>query len=136
MTRKSFSRLEVLVLSAIAVIALPSSLWMLMAPYSWYQNFPGRIPDFGEFNVHFVRDLGSVYLTWSVACIWAARSAAARFPIVALAALFFCLHALVHVFETLRGYIHADHFLLDFPLTYLPAILLLWVLYSCSRKPE
>src|ERR1051326_295532 len=55
MTRKSFSRLEVLVLSASAVIALPSSLWMLMAPYSWYQNFPGRNPEFdlGNFDTSY-----------------------------------------------------------------------------------
>ena len=136
MTQKRFRELETLVLLAIAAAALPSSIWMLIGPHSWYQNFPGHIPDFGDFNVHFVRDLGSLYLTWSVACIWAAGSPSVRFPVIAVTALFFCVHAVVHVFDTLRGYVHMEHFLLDLPFTYLPALLLLWVFYSSRPKRD
>lgn len=134
MTDKRFTGLEALVLLAIAVVAIPASFWMLLSPYSWYRSFPGQIPDFGDFNAHFIRDLGSLYLTWAVACIWAAWSSAVRLPIVAIATLWFCLHAFVHVFDTLAGHVHSSHFLLDFPLTYLPAILLIWVLYSSRHN--
>ena len=134
MTERILWDCEALVLLAIAVVALPSSIWMLSVPLHWYQVFPWQIPDFGDFNVHFVRDLGSAYLTWSVACIWAALSPSVRFPIVAVTALFFVAHAVVHIFDTLRGHVHTGHFMLDFPSTYLPAILLVWVLYSTWRR--
>lgn len=121
------------VLLAIALVAMPTSLWMLFAPEHWYSNFPAEIPDFGAFNVHFVRDLGCIYLTWSVAAVWAALRPAVRPAIVSIAALFFWAHAIIHIFDTLRGHVHASHFLLDFPTTYLPAILLLFMLYGTKR---
>ncbi len=123
-----------LVLLLIAAVALPSSIWMLLTPYHWYQTFPGKIPDFGDFNVHFVRDLGSAYFAWSIACIWAARTPAVRVPVVGITTLFFLLHAVIHVFDTLRGHVHSEHFLLDFPSTYLPVLLLFWVLIVARRK--
>jgi len=124
-----------LALWAIAFVALPTSMWMLIAPCHWYDHFPDRIADFGNFNVHFVRDLGAVYLTWSVAAVWAAMRPTLRPAVVPIAALFFCLHALIHVYDTLRGHVPAQHFLLDFPTTYLPALLLLWISYAVRGRP-
>jgi hypothetical protein len=40
--------------------------WALLAPRSWYDDFPGGglhwVPAFGPYNEHFVRDFGALYL--------------------------------------------------------------------------
>ena len=125
-----------IILLVIGVIAAGFSLWMLASPNSWYAQFPRMIAEFGDFNVHFVRDLGAAYFTFGCACIWAARTPAARIPVMGLITLFFGIHALIHVFDTLRGHVDMDHFLLDFPLTYLPAILLVVVFLMARKKAK
>ena len=39
----------------IGVGSVLNALWMLIAPEGWYQDLPADVPDFGPFNVHFVR---------------------------------------------------------------------------------
>lgn len=116
------------VLGLIAVLSGANALWMLAAPEHWYHYVPAAVPDFGPYNVHFVRDLGCAYLTVAGALLAALRRPAWRLPLVATALAFFGLHALIHVFDTGRGHVEAHHWLLDLPTTYLPVALLLAVL--------
>ena len=88
------------------------------------------MPDFGPWNVHFLRDIGASILVMGVALAWAALRPAVRFPLVAVATLFFTVHALVHVFDTAHGHVSAHHWWIDFPTTYLPALLLLAITAS------
>ena len=119
-----------IILLLIATLSLPSAIWMLTVSLHWYESFPAKVPDFGDFNPHFVRDLGCAYLTISIALFWAALRPTIRFPLTVIATLFYCGHALVHVFDTLRGHVDDAHWWIDFPSTYLPALLLIGVLYK------
>ena len=103
-----------------------NALWMLVGPETWYEHLPAAVPDFGPFNVHFVRDIGCAYLTIGLALAWAGRNHTLRFPLVTVAAVFFVAHSLLHVFDTARGHVDAVHWLLDFPAIHLPAIFLLF----------
>jgi hypothetical protein len=98
---------------------------MLVAPAHWYGNVPAAVPDFGAYNPHFVRDLGVAFLVVGIGLVWGLRDAAVRPVTVAIASMFYGFHAGIHVFDTLRGHVHAEHWLVDFPTTYLPAIVLI-----------
>lgn len=105
-----------------------NALWMLVAPEIWFNHLPAAVPDFGPYNVHFVRDVGIAYLTVGIGLLWGASNHAARFPVTVLAAVFFTGHAAVHLFDTARGHVGHHHWLLDLPTTYLPALLLIAVI--------
>ena len=111
-------------LAIIGVGGLANAAWMLFAPGHWYANLPAGVPDYGPLNEHFVRDIGCTFATMGVALVWAALSRRYRLPLVAIAAVFFGGHALLHVYDTLRGAVEANHWWLDVPGVYLPAVVL------------
>ena len=121
---KNQNRILTWLLIALAGGTIANALWMLAAPFHWYQYLPAGVPDFGGYNRHFVRDLGCAFLTVGVALVEAARSPARRRLLAAFALLFFGAHALVHVFDTLSGHVAMHHFATDLPLTYLPVAIL------------
>ncbi|MEM7410225.1 MAG: DUF4345 family protein [Myxococcota bacterium] len=110
------------VLGFIGIVSLLNALWMLAGPQHWYTEIPAGVPDTGPFNAHFVRDIGCAFLTVGIALVWAARVPAWRPPLVAVSALFLVAHALLHVYDTARGAVGHDHWLLDLPGVYLPAV--------------
>jgi hypothetical protein len=101
-----------------------NALWMLAGPMHWYTDLPAAVPDTGPFNPHFVRDIGCAFLTAGVALVWAFFSPRFRLPLVAIGALFLFAHAILHAYDTLRGALGHDHWLLDLPGVYLPGVLL------------
>lgn len=107
-----------------AVLSTANAVWMLVDPQRWYHDLPAAVPDTGPFNEHFVRDIGAAFATMAVALYWAAFAPRWRPPLVAIAALFLVLHAALHVFDTLRGFLDGHHWLLDLPGVYFPAVLL------------
>jgi hypothetical protein len=117
------------------LISLGNAAWMLADPLRWYHDLPAEVPDFGPFNPHFVRDIGCAFATVGVALVWAALSPPRRFALTAIATVFYAAHAVLHVFDTLRGAASPEHWLLDLPGVYLPAILLL-AATSSARKRE
>lgn len=116
--------------------SLANAVWMLVQPANWYAELPAGVPDYGPFNVHFVRDIGCAFATVGVAQIWAALEPRFRLPLVAVAALFLIAHAVLHVHDTLRGIVDAHHWWLDLPGVYLPALLLGIAWWSCARHRE
>jgi hypothetical protein len=117
------------------VISLGNAAWMLADPLAWYHDLPAEVPDFGAFNPHFVRDIGCAFATVGVALVWAALAPPRRFVLAAVASLFYAGHAVLHVFDTLRAAVEPEHWLLDFPGVYLPAIVLVAATLS-ARKLE
>jgi hypothetical protein len=113
-----------IVLGVIAVGGAANGVWMLVDPGHWYEHLPAGVPDTGPLNAHFVRDIGCAFLTVSVALYWALRRPDLRAPLVAVAAVFYVAHAVLHVVDTARGVVGQDHWLLDLPGVYLPAALL------------
>jgi hypothetical protein len=121
-------------LLVLGVVTLANALWMLGGPHHWYTDLPAAVPDTGPFNPHFVRDIGCAFLTTGVALVWAAKSPRFRLPLVAIAALFLAAHALLHFYDTMRGALGHDHWLLDLPGVYLPGILLPIVAIRLARS--
>jgi hypothetical protein len=111
-----------------------NALWMLLAPAHWYSEIPAEVPDFGPLNVHFVRDIGVAYATQGVALAWAALRPAVRGPCVALAALFAVGHAATHVLDLAQGAVGAEHWLVDLPGVFLPALVLGWLALRFLRR--
>ncbi len=108
----------------LGIVNVAHGLWMLLAPASWYQGLPARVPDTGPLNVHFVRDIGAAFTTIGVAlCVAAARPALRRGVLLA-ATLFFALHAGIHVADLVAGRLDADHWLVDLPGVFLPPVIL------------
>ena len=112
---------------------LANALWMLAGPMHWYTDLPAAVPDTGPFNPHFVRDIGCAFLTAGVALVWGYFDPRVRVPLVSIAALFLAAHAILHAYDTLRGALGHDHWLLDLPGVYLPGILLPLIALRLAR---
>jgi len=110
-------------LLALGAGSLANAAWMLVDPLRWYHGLPVGVPDFGDFNPHFVRDIGCAFLAVGVAQLWAAGSPRQRYPLVAVSAIFLVAHAGLHLYDTARGAVDAHHLWLDLPGVYLPALL-------------
>lgn len=121
---------------ATGLVTIANAVWMLAGPMHWYTDFPAAVPDTGPFNPHFVRDIGCAFLAVGVALFWAARRPRDRVPLVSIAALFLAAHALLHVYDTLRGALGHDHWLLDLPGVYLPGIVTPWIAWRLSRREQ
>lgn len=117
-------RLDQTLLLALAVLTTVNGLWMLVSPDSWYTGLPAALPDFGPLNRHFVRDTGCAFLAVGVALCWAWRSPVLRTPMLAISAMFYGAHGLVHVFDTVSGAVGVEHLWIDLPGTYLPIVIL------------
>ena len=113
---------------------IANALWMLAGPMHWYTDLPAAVPDTGPFNAHFVRDIGCAFLTVGVALVWAAYAPAWRWPLVGVAALFMTAHALLHIYDTVRGALDAHHWWLDLPGVYLPAVILAAIAVVLVRR--
>ena len=118
----------------LGVGTLANALWMLAGPMHWYTDLPAAVPDTGPFNPHFVRDIGCAFLTVGAALLWAAWSERYRLPLAAVAALFLAAHALLHIYDTVRGALSHDHWWLDLPGVYLPALLMIWATAHLARQ--
>ena len=108
----------------LGILNLCNGLWMLVAPESWYHGLPAAVPDTGPLNLHFVRDIGAAFSTIGVAFCVAAPQAARRRDVLLAATLFYVLHAAVHVADLASGRLHGDHWLIDLPGVFLPALVL------------
>ncbi len=122
-----------LVLGLFAAGNLANGAWMLRAPEHWYHNLPAGVPDTGPFNEHFVRDLGAVFLLMGLALVWAAARANLRVVILSVISGFYVLHAILHVWDTARGFLGPEHWALDAGGVYLPVVLLLAVTVWAKR---
>jgi hypothetical protein len=113
---------------------LMNGVWMLADPIGWYTTLPAAVPDFGPLNEHFVRDIGSTFTMLGAGLLWATFAPAVRVPVLAMVTLFSALHAAVHVYDTARGLVGADHWAIDFPAVYLPTILLILLTTILVRR--
>jgi hypothetical protein len=108
--------------------------WMLADPYGWYVGLPAAVPDFGPYNEHFVRDIGCTFSTLGVLLLSAAAVPAMGLPALAATTLFSGMHALVHVYDTARGFVAPAHWAIDFPGVYAPTLLLLALTWAYARR--
>jgi hypothetical protein len=122
-------------LAFMAVTNAANAGWMLLDPAQWYTDLPAAVPDTGPFNPHFVRDIGVAFAMTALAFGWAAWEPRWRPPLVAIGTVFVAGHALVHVFDTVRGALDGDHWLIDLPV-YLPALVLVPISLRLLRRAQ
>jgi hypothetical protein len=122
--------------AVIGAISVGNALWMLAGPLHWYHELPAAVPDTGPFNPHFVRDIGCAFLAVGAALLFAARAPRWRPPLVAVSALFLVAHGVLHVYDTLRGALPGDHWWLDLPGVYLPALVMGFAAVAFARQRE
>jgi len=120
-------------LALAGVANLANAAWMLLDPAGWYATLPAAVPDTGPLNAHFVRDIGGAFAATGVALLWAAFRPGLRVPMLALASVFYVLHALIHVADTLAGRLPASHWLIDAPGVYVPALVMIAVTLTAAR---
>lgn len=106
------------VLVALVVGNAALGAWMLASPATWFELFPAKLHETGPLNVHFVGDVGTVYVftaAASAAVLRAPRSKEVRGVFVSAAAMH-AMHALWHVYETGTGRLpFPDRFVTDIP---------------------
>ncbi len=99
MTGDTAARVSRIGLVLLAVSALPIGVWAVIAPRSYYDNFPGFgrawiSPD-GPYNEHLMRDFGGLNLAIGIftvcAAVWILR------PMVIAAALAWMAYSVPHV---------------------------------------
>ncbi|CAF3503246.1 unnamed protein product [Adineta steineri] len=106
----------------IASIGILHGFWMLIAPEHWYHNLPAGVPEFGPFNVHFVRDLGCISFLLGAGTLIAGFYPIYRLPLFTMNTAFYILHMLVHVHEVVSGRVRLSMFWVDLPGVYVPAV--------------
>jgi hypothetical protein len=124
-----------IVLGIAALGNLANGAWMLADPVHWYENLPAGVPDFGPLNEHFVRDIGCAFMLLGLALAIAAFRPAWRVAACAAVTVFYALHALVHVVDTVRGLVGPEHWAIDLPGVYLPALAMAAVTWLVARRP-
>jgi hypothetical protein len=136
MTRNPFSDPWTWIFLLGAAGNLANGVWMLADPADWYVTLPAAVPDFGPLNEHFVRDIGSAFAMLGAALLWGAFVPGVRVPALVMVTLFNALHAAVHVYDTARGLVGAEHWSIDFPAVYLPTAFLIVLTLVLVRRPE
>ncbi|MDO8902543.1 MAG: hypothetical protein Q7V15_14445 [Phenylobacterium sp.] len=99
-----------------------NGLFMLWAPFDWYEATPGVVKT-GPFNGHFVRDVGAAYLVCAVALAVSAWKPRKAWPALLAAGGFLSLHAGVHLSDTICGRSSLGDLARDLPGVFLPALL-------------
>ena len=122
-----------IVLGIFALGNLASGVWMLADPPHWYENLPAGVPDFGPMNEHFIRDIGAVFFLMGIGLVGAAVKPRWRLGVCWMVTGFYLLHAVVHVIDTTRGLVGPEHWSIDFPGVYLPAILMSVVTWRIAK---
>src|SRR4051812_20604366 len=76
------------VLGGLGLVQFVDGAWALIAPRSFYDDFPagrgGWVSALPAYNEHLVRDVGSLFLATGVVMIWAAVVLERRLTLVAL----------------------------------------------------
>lgn len=121
-------------LVVLGTMNLGNALWMLADPAGWYAGLPAAVPDTGPLNTHFVRDIGSAFGVMGAALLVAAARPALRVPALAGVSLFYALHALVHVTDTLAGRLPPSHWAIDAPGVYVPTLLMIVATWAAQRS--
>ena len=110
------------VMIAMIVFYGGASLLMIIAPETFYTEVDG-VSNTGDYNIHFIRDIGLIYGTMSVSLILALAVPRFLFPLTLVPLLWVALHALLHVWDILAGRLPPEHWLIDIPGVFLPAII-------------
>lgn len=113
-----------LVFFVIGLVNILSASWMLIGPEHWYYNLPAGVPESGPLNVHFIRDIGCIFLLLGGGLLVTAFIFIEfRLPLFSMNTLFYTLHMFVHIHEIVSGRLRMGIFWADLPGIYFPALI-------------
>jgi hypothetical protein len=109
---------------------------MLASPAHWYLHLPANVPGSGPLNEHFVRDIGCIFSLLGIALLLSIVRRRWRVPAMVAASAYSVAHALVHVFDSLRGLFEPGHWRFDLGPIYVATLLLVALTLKMAREPE
>ena len=113
-----------LICFVIGLLNILNAVWMLITPEHWYYNLPAGVPESGPLNVHFIRDIGCIFLILGCGLLVGGSFLIEfRLPLFTMNTLFYMLHMFVHIHEIVSGRLRMGIFWIDLPGIYLPAML-------------
>lgn len=112
-----------------------TGLFMLFAPDAFYRLVPG-VTETGPLNYHFVHDIGSAYLAAAAGLGWWAAEPRRGVAGALAAAVFLGLHMLVHLVDAFSGGHGVADVGRDFVGVYLPALLVIWIVWRALSRKE
>ena len=107
----------------VGLFMILNGAWMMLSASHWFSNIPADMIATGFANNHLIHDVGVAYFTFGVGLVWCGRHLTQCRPVYLGVTMFMVGHALGHVIEILGGHLPASHWLIDFPLVFLPGIL-------------
>ena len=115
---------------------LTNGVWMLASPAHWYIHLPANVPGSGPLNEHFVRDIGCIFALLGIALVAAVRRRELRVPVMVAASAYSAAHALVHVFDSLRGLFEPGHWRFDIGPVYIATLVLVALTVKLAREQD
>ena len=112
---------------------LINGAWMLASPPHWYINLPANVPGSGPLNEHFVRDIGCIFFLLGVALVASIWRRDLRLHAMVAASAFSTAHALVHVYDQMRGLFAPEHWRFDLGPVYGMTVLLVVLTVLLAR---
>jgi hypothetical protein len=109
----------------LGAISVGNGFWMMLSASTWFREMPIGAEDTGPLNAHFVHDVGLTYLLVGTGAFWCAYKLKKSIEVHMGIMLFMVGHALIHIIEILLKNLPSSHWLIDFPLVTLPALILL-----------
>lgn len=103
-------------------ISLGNGVFMFVAPETWYHIELLGVEDTGPMNIHFIRDIGVVYVIVGIALLWAAFNLARCYIVHIGVTLFLLGHALEHAMEIVIGDLPHSHWGIDAGGVFLPGV--------------
>jgi hypothetical protein len=119
-------------IGALGVFHLFLGVWQFFAPGSFFEHV-GR---YGAENTHYVGDVASFTLAIGVALLLAVGRPSWRTPILYLAAIWYAIHAVNHLFDIDENKISNFRGALDTILIATGAVLLAWLARAAERLPS
>ena len=111
----------------LGAISIGNGLWMILSASTWFSEMPVAAEDTGSFNAHFVHDVGLVYVLIGTGAFWCGYKMKNCIEVHLGITLFMVGHALIHIIEILFENLPSSHWLIDFPLVTLPAMILIGI---------
>ena len=109
------------IIGLLGVILALNGLYMLIDPILWFDTTPG-VQRTGAPNVHFIRDIGLIYLQAGAMMLIGLQMAQLRFVLTLSAGVWLLGHAVFHFVEASCGIISWTQFLIDIPGVIVPGV--------------
>ncbi len=112
------------VLRIVGAVMIANGVWMVARAIEWFFHIPADMTATGEPNGHLIRDVGFAYIVFGAALSWCSFELRSRRPVFLMVTFFMVAHAFGHLVEILIGALPASHWWIDFPLVFLPGLIL------------